>query len=67
MVENSLHVIPAMIGILKAGCVFVPLDLNNPEKRLEAMLSVVEPKWFIIEPKFIDLLGRIFPATAGKS
>jgi acyl-CoA synthetase (AMP-forming)/AMP-acid ligase II len=63
LLENSLHVIPALIGILKAGCVFVPLDLNNPEKRLEAMLSLVKPQWFIIEQKFVELLDRVMPAT----
>ena len=63
LLENSLHVIPALIGILKAGCVFVPLDLNNPEKRLKAMLSLVKPHWFIIERKSVELLDRILPAT----
>ena len=63
MLENSLHVIPTLIGIWKAGCVFVPLDLNNPEKRLEAMLALVEPEWAIIEPGFIELLERLLPAT----
>ncbi|HEX2268877.1 MAG TPA: non-ribosomal peptide synthetase [Pyrinomonadaceae bacterium] len=63
MLENSLHVIPALIGIWKAGCVFVPLDLNNPEKRLEAMLSLVKPEWAITEPGFVSLLERLLPAT----
>ena len=66
LLENSLHVIPALIGILKAGCVFVPLDLNNPEKRLEAMVSLVKPQWFIIDRKFVEVLDRILPATDHK-
>lgn len=63
MLENSLHVIPVLIGIWKAGCVFVPLDLNNPEKRLEAMLSLVKPEWAIVEPGLVELLEKLLPET----
>lgn len=63
MLENSLHVIPTLIGIWKAGCVFVPLDLNNPEKRLEAMLALVKPEWAIVEPGLVELLERLLPDT----
>jgi amino acid adenylation domain-containing protein len=66
MLENSLHVIPSLIGILKAGCVFVPLDLNNPEKRLEAMLAIVEPQWAIIESGLVSLLEKLVPETGRK-
>jgi amino acid adenylation domain-containing protein len=59
--ENSLHVIPTMIGIWKAGCIFVPLDQNNPERRLTAMLSLVKPAWVVSESQFLDLLDRVYP------
>ncbi|HEY6807136.1 MAG TPA: non-ribosomal peptide synthetase [Pyrinomonadaceae bacterium] len=66
LLENSLDVIPTLIGIWKAGCVFVPLDHNNPEKRLAAMLTLVKPQWLISEPQFLDLIERIFPAAENK-
>ncbi|MCP4219614.1 MAG: AMP-binding protein, partial [bacterium] len=34
---NRLHLPAAVIGILKAGCVFVPLDPAHPRHRLELM------------------------------
>ena len=66
MLENSFHVIPAIIGILQAGCVFVPIDHTNPEKRLEAMFSVIKPEWVITESKFAALLERFLPPTQNK-
>jgi amino acid adenylation domain-containing protein len=63
LLENSLHVIPTMIGIWKAGCVFVPLDQNNPEKRLAAMFSLVKPACVVTESQFLDLLDRVYPAA----
>jgi len=66
LLENSLHVIPAMIGIWKAGCVFVPLDPNNPERRLTAMLSLVRPAWVVSESQFLDLIDRVYPPARDK-
>jgi amino acid adenylation domain-containing protein len=66
LLENSLHVIPTMIGIWKAGGVFVPLDHNNPERRLTAMLSLVKPAWVVTESQFLDLLDRVYPPTQDK-
>ncbi|MCP4151492.1 MAG: amino acid adenylation domain-containing protein, partial [bacterium] len=38
--ENRIDVVSVMIGILNAGCVFVPMDTSLPLKRLQAMLQV---------------------------
>jgi amino acid adenylation domain-containing protein len=37
-IDDRVAFITAMIGILKAGCVFVPLDAAYPRQRLEAMI-----------------------------
>jgi amino acid adenylation domain-containing protein len=37
--DDRVEIIAAIIGILKAGCVFVPLDTANPRKRLEVMVE----------------------------
>jgi amino acid adenylation domain-containing protein len=45
--ENSFDVVPALLAIWKAGCVFVPIDVTNPEKRLSLMFSAVGPNWIL--------------------
>ncbi|MBT1695435.1 amino acid adenylation domain-containing protein [Fulvivirgaceae bacterium PWU4] len=39
MIERSVDMIVAMIGILKAGGTYLPLDTAAPEKRILAMLN----------------------------
>jgi amino acid adenylation domain-containing protein len=64
LIEDPVEVIAAIIGILKAGCVFVPLDPSIPEKRLEVMVSEVSPGWFLSESRFSAIAERIAPGTA---
>src|ERR1044072_9528605 len=47
--SDSIEVIAAILGILKAGGVFCPLDPSFPEKRLELMAQSVSPRWFVTE------------------
>lgn len=54
LVEDNVEAIIAILAILKAGCVFVPLDPNLPETRLASMVAEVSPKWFIVESKFFN-------------
>jgi non-ribosomal peptide synthetase component F len=42
-IEDRIDFIAAMIGIIKAGCVFVPLDAGLPVKRLENMVRMTQP------------------------
>lgn len=41
-IENRFEFITTIIGIIKAGCVFVPLDTTYPLSRLEAMIIHVD-------------------------
>ncbi|HEY6802278.1 MAG TPA: non-ribosomal peptide synthetase [Pyrinomonadaceae bacterium] len=66
LIEDPVEVIAAIIGILKAGCVFVPLDPGIPEKRLESMVQGVSPRWYLYESRFSEVLGRIAGDSAGK-
>lgn len=64
LIEDPVQVIAAIIGILKAGCVFVPLDPSIPEKRLEVMVAEVSPRWFLFESRFNGIAERIAGDTA---
>ena len=40
--QNKISMIYAMIGIIKAGCVYVPIDENYPVKLIEQMINNVD-------------------------
>lgn len=44
-------VIAGMIGILKAGGAFLPLDPGFPLARMEDILSQVSPRWALVESR----------------
>ena len=64
LLEDPVEVIKAILGTLKAGCVFVPLEAAMPEKRLLSMLSLVEPQWCVVEEKFLNLIERVNGSAA---
>jgi amino acid adenylation domain-containing protein len=39
-IEDRIDFIAAVIGIIRAGCVFVPLDTGHPLKRIQDMLRI---------------------------
>ena len=47
LMERSEMMIPAMIGIFKAGAVFLPIDGNQPEDRLNHILSETGPAFIL--------------------
>jgi amino acid adenylation domain-containing protein len=59
LAEDPIEVISSILGILKAGAVFVPLDPSFPEKRLQVMAAQVNCGWFVLESKFQSRLEQI--------
>ena len=41
--ERSLDMVVGMLGVLKAGGAYIPLDPNHPRNRLEFMLADAKP------------------------
>src|SRR5688572_23093436 len=58
MFEDRAEYIAAIIATLKAGCVFVPLDPETPQVRLEAMIAEVEPRWGLADAASQEKLAR---------
>ena len=60
LVPKSLAAIAGIIGIYKAGCIYVPLDPAGPTKRLAAVMASSEPRWILSAGPVANLLDEIF-------
>jgi len=54
--ERSLEMVVTMLGILKAGGVYVPLDAEYPGERLEWMMKDAAIGMVVTERRFVDVL-----------
>lgn len=66
LAEDKVESIAAILASLKAGCAYVPCDPHIPEKRLETLLAEIEPRWLVIEARFIPKLSAIGRAADGQ-
>ncbi|MBK3493949.1 amino acid adenylation domain-containing protein [Viridibacillus sp. YIM B01967] len=56
LLDRRTTLITAMIGIFKAGSVFVPLDPAYPDKKIKKMVETVEPTMIITDPDNVHRL-----------
>ena len=64
--DNPVQVICGMLGVLKAGGVFVPLDPTFPEQRLRLMSERVQPGWYVTERKYVEKLQQVWAGAAAR-
>jgi amino acid adenylation domain-containing protein len=57
-VEPALDVVVALVAILKAGAVYVPLDLSHPAARVRALLDDTRPELVVTRSHLIEKLPR---------
>ncbi|MDE1175179.1 MAG: amino acid adenylation domain-containing protein [Edaphobacter sp.] len=55
--ERSVHMIVAMLAVLKAGCAYLPLDPLYPAQRLEAMLADSHAALVITDKKIREVMS----------
>ncbi|HYG61393.1 MAG TPA: amino acid adenylation domain-containing protein [Thermoanaerobaculia bacterium] len=48
-----------MLGVLQAGCAFMPLDRHSPAVRLESVVAEVRPRWWLVSPDLAGLAGDL--------
>jgi amino acid adenylation domain-containing protein len=53
--DRSVEMVIALIGILKTGAAYVPLDPAYPEQRLEFMVDDSQVNVVVTTPEFVDL------------
>ncbi|MET0647783.1 MAG: amino acid adenylation domain-containing protein [Pyrinomonadaceae bacterium] len=59
--RDPARLVESVVGVLKAGCVFVPLNADEPQQRLGAMMQEVEPDAVIVD----DETYKSIAAAAG--
>jgi amino acid adenylation domain-containing protein len=60
--ERGLDLLTAILGLAKAGAVYVPLEPGNPDLRLAAILADCQPALLITQA---DMAGRALKLAAG--
>ena len=61
-VERSLEMVVGLLGILKSGGAYIPLDPNYPPERLAMMLTDAQPLVLLSQSHVLDSL----PNTSAK-
>ncbi|HEY7417509.1 MAG TPA: amino acid adenylation domain-containing protein, partial [Ktedonobacteraceae bacterium] len=56
LMEPSDELIVALLGILKAGAAYLPLDVDTPHSRLRYMIKDAHSAMVITRNKFVDVL-----------
>ena len=54
--DGSVDFIIAVLGVLKAGCAYVPIDKNYPEKRISYILNDVNADFVLTSTSLKDLI-----------
>lgn len=57
--QNSFDLVITLLGILKAGCVYVPLDPNFPPKRLEYIIQDSQAKIIITHSALKEKIDQL--------
>ncbi|MBV1880989.1 MAG: amino acid adenylation domain-containing protein [Pseudomonadales bacterium] len=55
-VERSLHMMTSLLGILKVGAAYVPLDWNYPEARLQTLIDSANLKLVVVDSSLVHHL-----------
>ena len=56
--ERSLELVVAVLGILKAGGVYAPLDPAHPKERLSFILEETKPAVILAQERLLEFLPR---------
>ncbi|WP_377272874.1 amino acid adenylation domain-containing protein [Peterkaempfera sp. SMS 1(5)a] len=63
LAERSLELVVGLLGTMKTGAAYVPLDPEYPAERLEFMLSDAAAPVVLTQSRLIDDAGEDAPAT----
>lgn len=63
--ERDLHWAAGVLGVLKAGAVYLPVDPRHPGRRISAMLSRADCSYVLTEPDSTTQLDRALASLPG--
>ncbi len=71
ILNDRVQIVTSLIGILRAGCVFVPLEADGPETRLRQIIENLSPDGFIVDSALAQSAGGTkgifgYPAASAK-
>jgi amino acid adenylation domain-containing protein len=64
-VPKSPAAVAAMLGVLKAGCLYVPIDLASPAPRLVKIVRAADPTLLLVAPPAASLANEVLGALGG--
>lgn len=56
MLDRSLHMMVALVGILKSGAAYLPIDTTHPKDRIRYILDDSSAKCLVTIPDFADFV-----------
>lgn len=62
-VPKKIDSIVGMLGVLKAGGIYVPVDLESPAARVQRIFDACQPTHVLLAPEGAQLLDEIFGQT----
>jgi amino acid adenylation domain-containing protein len=65
--EDRSFLIPAILGVLKQGGIFVPISPSYPDERLQAMLHLIQPRVVVGESAEVGRLQQLLSGFGGAS
>src|SRR6267378_3534042 len=60
LIPKSSALVVAMLGVLKADAVYIPLDLASPPSRVAKMICACEDRWILAAEPAAPLLDELF-------
>lgn len=62
--EKSPAAVVAMHGVLKADCIYVPIDISSPAPRVRRILESCRPRAILADHKAVTLLDELLPGLS---
>ncbi|MEF2965785.1 amino acid adenylation domain-containing protein [Paenibacillus sp. M1] len=59
MLDKSAALVKSLLGIIKAGYIFVPIDINYPLNKVLKMMEVLSPDWIVTNEDCLNLVNEI--------
>lgn len=66
VMPKSIEAIVGMLGVLKAGCIYVPIDLDSPSARVQRIFSASDPKAVLVAKAGSNLLDDCLSIDSGQ-